>query len=55
MVKSAIDIRKGDILYVQGKIQTRVVFENNIKLYRCEILANNLEHVKVLSEHAHML
>ncbi|HWD89166.1 MAG TPA: single-stranded DNA-binding protein [Mucilaginibacter sp.] len=51
MMKGGMDIRQGDILYAQGKIQTRAIYENNVKLYRCEILVTNIEHVKISSEH----
>ncbi|MBS1532274.1 MAG: single-stranded DNA-binding protein [Bacteroidetes bacterium] len=47
IVKNGADIKEGDILYVQGKIQTRIIYENGVKLYRCEILATSIEHVKI--------
>lgn len=42
-----IPVKKGEWVYIQGKIQTRVVFEDNIKLYRTEIWATNMEFLKM--------
>lgn len=39
--------KKGDWVYIQGKIRTRIVFEDNVKLYRTEIWATNMELLKM--------
>lgn len=36
-------LRKGKWVYIQGKIQTRPVHEDGIKLYRTEIWSTNVE------------
>lgn len=55
LVRNGEDIKRNDILYVQGKIQTRIIFENNVKLYRCEILVTAIEHVKIAEKHMYAL
>jgi single-stranded DNA-binding protein len=37
---------QGKWAYIQGKIQTRVVFEDGVKLYRTEIWSTNIELLK---------
>ena len=44
-----VDIQKGKWIYIQGKIQTRPVFEDGVKLYRTEIWATNVELLKTKS------
>lgn len=41
-----IAIEKGKWVYIQGKIQTRPVFEDGVKLYRTEIWSTNVELLK---------
>lgn len=36
-------LHKGQLVYIQGKIQTRVVFEDGVKLYRAEIWAHSVQ------------
>lgn len=53
--KNKIHIEKDDTVYLQGKIQTRVVFENGVKLYKTEILANSIEHLKTANKYLQVL
>jgi single-stranded DNA-binding protein len=39
--------RVGEWVYIQGKIQTRPVFEDGIKMYRTEIWSTNIELLKM--------
>jgi len=55
IIRGKTDIKEGDSLYVQGKIQTRVIHEDNIKLYRCEILVTNVEHISIMDPHLHFI
>ncbi|HEY9003987.1 MAG TPA: single-stranded DNA-binding protein [Mucilaginibacter sp.] len=48
-------VQKGKWAYIQGKIQTRVVFEDGVKLYRTEIWATNIELIKMSSPMTHLL
>jgi single stranded DNA-binding protein len=41
--------RKGKWVYIQGKIQTRPVLENGVKMYRTEIWSTNVELLKTKS------
>jgi single-strand DNA-binding protein len=43
-----ISVQKGAWVYIQGKIRTRVVFEDGVKLYKTEILATTIEVVKAV-------
>ena len=48
-------VQKGEWVYIQGKIQTRPVFEDGVKLYRTEIWSTNIELLKTESQPAHIL
>ena len=37
----------GEWVYIQGKIQTRPVFEDGVKMYRTEIWSTNIELLKM--------
>lgn len=41
--------QSGKWVYIQGKIQTRPVFEDGVKLYRTEIWSTNIEFLKTKS------
>src|SRR6185312_10334751 len=45
LIKNGIKIKQDDLIYLQGKIRTRIVYENGVKLYKTEILATSLEHL----------
>jgi single stranded DNA-binding protein len=49
-----VSIQKGKWVYIQGKIQTRPVFEDGIKLYRTEIWSSNIELLKMKSPAEHI-
>src|SRR5579872_4509655 len=38
LIKNGLKIKKHDLIYLQGKIRTRIVYENDVKLYKTEIL-----------------
>ncbi|HVS94256.1 MAG TPA: single-stranded DNA-binding protein [Mucilaginibacter sp.] len=42
MARNAAELKTGEQVFIQGKVQTRVVFEDGVKLYRCEILATSI-------------
>ncbi|MBV8389740.1 MAG: single-stranded DNA-binding protein [Mucilaginibacter sp.] len=42
-------IQKGKSVYIQGKVQTRGVFEDGVKMYRAEILVSSIEVLKTTS------
>lgn len=42
-IASGESLQKGTLVYIQGKIQTRVVFEDGVKLYRAEIWAHSIQ------------
>jgi len=42
-------IQKGESAYIQGKMQTRIVFEYGVKMYRTEIVASSIEVLKIKS------
>jgi single-stranded DNA-binding protein len=50
-----IPAKKGEWVYIQGKVQTRVVFEGGVKLYRTEVWAINIEILEIgnLINHVH--
>ena len=50
ILENGFHLRKGDHVYLQGKIQTKKLFENNVKLYRSEILATSIEQLKTASK-----
>lgn len=52
LVEGDILIQKDQLVYIQGKIQTRVVFEDDVKQYKAEILALNIQQVDVNSQPA---
>lgn len=54
-VAGDIPFQKGKQVYIQGKIQTRPVFEDGVKLYRTEIWSTNIELLKTRSPVAHVL
>ncbi|MBS1524914.1 MAG: single-stranded DNA-binding protein [Bacteroidetes bacterium] len=45
MVNDAVCPKRNQHLFIQGKVQTRVVFHDGVKLYRCEILAASIRTV----------
>ena len=55
VIKHNIQIRKNELVYLQGKIQTRIIYENGVKLYKAEILATSLEHLKTENKMMHVL
>lgn len=55
LTKNGVHIEKDEMIYIQGKIQTRVIFENGIKLYKAEILATSVEHLKTANNYVHVL
>lgn len=44
-LKNNLQPQKGDFVYIQGSIRTRKIFENGIKLYKCEIMTHAIEYV----------
>jgi single-stranded DNA-binding protein len=40
-------LQKGKWIYIQGKIQTRPVYEDGAKMYRTEIWSTNIERLQV--------
>jgi single-stranded DNA-binding protein len=42
-IASGESLQKGMLIYIQGKIQTRIVFEDGVKLYRAEIWAHSVQ------------
>jgi single-stranded DNA-binding protein len=55
LIRNRIHIEKDEMVYIQGKIQTRTVFENGVKLYKAEILATSVEHLKTANKYLHVL
>jgi single-stranded DNA-binding protein len=51
MMKNGTHFQKDDQLYIQGKIQTRVVYENEVKLYRTEVLVTSIERLTAENKH----
>jgi single-strand DNA-binding protein len=43
-------LKPGDLLYVQGKLQTRIVYENGVKLYKTEVFVTSFEKLKFTKE-----
>jgi len=43
----------GDLVYIQGKVQTRIVFEEGVKIYKTEILVINIEKLELSEEMSH--
>lgn len=41
-----LPMQKGKWVYIQGKMQTRGVIENGVKMYRTEIVVSNIEVLK---------
>lgn len=48
-------VQPGKWIYIQGKIQTRPVFEDGVKLYRTEIWATNIELLKTKTPAEHIV
>jgi len=48
-------LRKGKWVYIQGKIQTRPVYEDGVKMYRTEIWSTSIELLKVKNPTADIL
>jgi single-stranded DNA-binding protein len=46
LVRDGPEPQPGDLVYLQGKLQTRMVFENNTKLYKTEVLVTSFEKLK---------
>lgn len=50
LIKDDTGLQSGDLLYVQGKLQTRVVYDNGVKLYKTEVFVTSFEKLKFLKE-----
>jgi len=50
LITDDIDLKPGSLIFVQGKLQTRIVFENKIKLYKTEVLVAGFEKFKSSKE-----
>jgi single-stranded DNA-binding protein len=46
LLKDDEDLRPGCLVFVQGKLQTHIVFENQVKLYKTEVLVASIEKLK---------
>lgn len=46
LITNDAGLKPGALLFVQGKLQTRIVFENNVKLYKTEVLVTSFEKLK---------
>ena len=55
LIKNRLHIQKDAQVYIQGKIQTRVVFEDGVKLYKAEILATSVEDLKTANKYLQAL
>lgn len=55
LVKNRMHIQKDEQVYIQGKIQTRMVFEGGVKLYKAEILATSVEYLKTANKYLRAL
>ena len=50
LLKGDTDLQCGDLLYVQGKLQTRIVYDNGVKLYKTEAFVTSFEKLKFTKE-----
>jgi len=46
LIRDDAELQPGDQVYVQGKLQTRIVFENRVKIYKTEVLVTSFEKLK---------
>jgi single-stranded DNA-binding protein len=46
LARDGAELQPGDLVYLQGKLQTRIVFENNVKIYKTEVLVASFEKLK---------
>jgi single-stranded DNA-binding protein len=53
MLTDGADLKPGDLVAIQGKIQTRMVFEDGVKLYKTEVLVTNIEKLEFSDAVAH--
>lgn len=51
LAENGMALQKDDVVYIQGRIQTRAVFEEGVKQYKAEIMVLNIERVSTASQH----
>jgi single-strand DNA-binding protein len=51
--RNVTSLKSGDLVYIQGKLQTRIVFESGVKLYKTEIVVLNIEKLEFSDELMH--
>lgn len=55
LIRDEKELQPGDHVYVQGKLQTRIVFENRVKMYKTEVLVTSFEKLKFSREGTEIL
>ncbi|WP_448697874.1 single-stranded DNA-binding protein [Mucilaginibacter sp. AW1-3] len=50
LARKTVDTQPRDLLHIQGKLQTRIVMEGNVKRHLCEILASDVTVCGVVAE-----